>query len=43
MDFIEIKDFVKDYGKHRALDHVSMNIPEGCIYGLLGPNCAGKT
>ena len=43
MDFIEIKDVVKDYGKHRALDHVSMNIPEGCIYGLLGPNGAGKT
>ena len=43
MNFIEIKEVVKDYGKHRALDHVSMSIPEGCIYGLLGPNGAGKT
>lgn len=43
MNYIEIKDVVKDYDKHRALDHVSMNVPEGCIYGLLGPNGAGKT
>lgn len=26
-----------------ALDHVSVNIPEGKIFGLLGPNGAGKT
>lgn len=40
---IEVKDVVKDYAKHRALDHVSLEIPEGKIYGLLGPNGAGKT
>lgn len=43
MNCIEIKDVVKDYDKHRALDHVTMSVPEGCIYGLLGPNGAGKT
>lgn len=43
MNFIEVKDVVKDYDKHRALDHVSLSVPEGCIYGLLGPNGAGKT
>ncbi len=43
MNYIEIKDIVKDYDKHRALDHVSVSVPEGCIYGLLGPNGAGKT
>ncbi len=43
MNYIEIKDVVKDYDKYRALDHVSMNVPQGCIYGLLGPNGAGKT
>lgn len=43
MNYIEIKNVVKDYDKHRALDHVSLSVPEGCIYGLLGPNGAGKT
>ncbi len=43
MDFITVKDVVKQYSGHRALDGVSMNVPEGCIYGLLGPNGAGKT
>ena len=43
MDFIEVKDVVKRYSGHTALDHVSMNVPQGCIYGLLGPNGAGKT
>ena len=27
----------------RALDHLSLSVPEGCLYGLLGPNGAGKT
>jgi ABC-2 type transport system ATP-binding protein len=43
MNFIEIKDVVKQYDGHLALDHVSMDVPEGIIYGLLGPNGAGKT
>ena len=43
MNYIEVIDVVKDYDKHRALDHVSVSVPEGCIYGLLGPNGAGKT
>jgi ABC-2 type transport system ATP-binding protein len=34
---------VKDFSGHRALNRVSMNVPEGSIYGLLGPNGAGKT
>ncbi len=40
---VEVIDVVKDYDKHRALDHVSMNVPAGKVYGLLGPNGAGKT
>lgn len=43
MDFIEVNNVVKQYDGHRALDHVSMNVPQGCVYGLLGPNGAGKT
>lgn len=40
---LEIKNVVKDYASHRALDHVSLNIRRGKIFGLLGPNGAGKT
>lgn len=43
MNHIEVKDVVKQYDGHVALDHVSLNVPQGCIYGLLGPNGAGKT
>jgi ABC-2 type transport system ATP-binding protein len=33
----------KAYAAHVALDGVSLDIPEGSIFGLLGPNGAGKT
>ena len=36
-------NIVKRYDKHTALNDVSINVPEGSIYGLLGPNGAGKT
>lgn len=42
-DFIQVRDVVKQYDGHIALNHVSLNVPQGCIYGLLGPNGAGKT
>lgn len=40
---LEIKNIVKQYATHRALDDVSMHIEKGKIFGLLGPNGAGKT
>lgn len=40
---IECRDISKTFGEKVALDHVSVNIPEGKIFGLLGPNGAGKT
>lgn len=43
MNFIETEDVVKQYANHLALDHVSIQVPEGKIFGLLGPNGAGKT
>ena len=43
MNLITASDVVKDFSGHRALNRVSMEVPEGSIYGLLGPNGAGKT
>ena len=39
---LQIKDLTKKY-KNFTLDHVSMEIPQGMIYGLVGENGAGKT
>lgn len=43
MNFLETEDVVKQYANHLALDKVSIQVPEGKIFGLLGPNGAGKT
>ena len=43
MAIIECKEVCKSFGEKVALDHVSLEIPEGRIFGLLGPNGAGKT
>lgn len=43
MTIITADAVVKDYNGHRALNEVSLEVPEGSIYGLLGPNGAGKT
>ena len=40
---IEVKNLVKDYGGHLAVDHLSFAIEDGQIYGFLGPNGAGKS
>ena len=42
-NLISVSDVVKDFSGHRALNKVSMEVPEGSVYGLLGPNGAGKT
>ena len=42
-NLLSIDSVSKNFGSHTALNNVSLNIPEGCIYGLLGPNGAGKT
>src|SRR4030095_2377958 len=39
----EARDLVKDFDGTRAVDGVSLTVPEGSITGILGPNGAGKT
>ncbi len=40
---IEVKELVKKYGDHVAVDHLSFSVKQGQIYGFLGPNGAGKS
>lgn len=40
---IEVKNLVKDYGKHHAVKDISFSVEEGQVVGLLGPNGAGKS
>ena len=40
---IEVRNLVKKYGDHLAVDHLSFQIEAGRIYGFLGPNGAGKS
>ena len=43
MNLIEVKNLVKRYGDHLAVDHLSFHVDKGQIYGFLGPNGAGKS
>ena len=43
MAIIQVNNVSKTFGPKVALDHVSLEIPEGKIFGLLGPNGAGKS
>ena len=43
MNFLETNDVVKQYANHLALNRVSIQVPQGKVFGLLGPNGAGKT
>ena len=40
---IEVKDLVKKYDNHLAVDHLTFTVPKGQILGFLGPNGAGKS
>lgn len=42
-NIVEIRDLTKKYFRKKALDHLSLNIEEGKVVGILGPNGSGKT
>ena len=43
MNLLSVKNITKHYSGHTALSDVSLDVPQGSIYGLLGPNGAGKS
>ena len=43
MHLLQTENLTKDYGRHRALQDVSLTVEAGEIFGLLGPNGSGKT
>ena len=42
-EVLVINNISKNYGKIQALKNVSFSVPEGCVFGILGPNGSGKT
>ncbi len=43
MSILEVHDLKKRYGKIQALNGISFNVPQGSVFGVLGPNGSGKT
>lgn len=40
---LQTKGLTKQFGNHKAVDHVDMHIKKGAVYGFIGRNGAGKT
>ena len=43
MNAVEIQGITKTFGKHTAVDDLSLVVPKGRVYGFIGPNGSGKT
>lgn len=43
MSILTVENIHKNYGSIQALKGVSFNVPEGSVFGILGPNGSGKT
>ena len=43
MEALELVGLSKSFGDQRAVDDLSLTVPQGSFFGLLGPNGAGKT
>ena len=40
---LQLQNVVKRFGGITASNNITINVPEGSIYGIIGPNGAGKT
>jgi ABC-2 type transport system ATP-binding protein len=43
MSVLSVKNLSKNYGHIKALKNISFSVPEGTVFGILGPNGSGKT
>lgn len=43
MDAVRLSHVSKSYGSHRAVEDLNLVVPEGAVYGFIGPNGSGKT
>ncbi|HVM89376.1 MAG TPA: ATP-binding cassette domain-containing protein [Puia sp.] len=42
-NILSLNNITKNYGRIKALNKVSFHVPEGAVFGILGPNGSGKT
>ena len=40
---LEMQNVTKSFGSFKALDDLTLSVPQGAVYGLVGPNSAGKS
>ena len=43
MEAVEIRNVTKTFGETAAVDDLTLTVPEGSVYGFIGPNGSGKT
>lgn len=43
MNTVELQNITKTFGKVTAVDDLSLTVPQGSVYGFIGPNGSGKT
>lgn len=43
MNVVEIQNVSKSFGSFKAVSDLTLSVPQGCIYGFIGPNGSGKT
>jgi ABC-2 type transport system ATP-binding protein len=43
MDAIQLNEVTKSFAKHLAVNNLSLSVPQGSVYGFIGPNGSGKT